>query len=175
MFRGEWVPIETVTANIPVRGRSQPLPFEVWKTPNGPIFADVGLDWEAPPSWLSPDGRPADERRAIRCAGMPAAISPPRSRRSTAPRLDFVHRPRSESFAAPSLNIVYADVDGNVGYAMSGRLPVRASGDGTCRAMATAAPGGADRSSLARCRECSIRLRGNLLRPTTKSIAASAG
>ena len=64
MYRGEWVPIETVTADIPVRGRSAPLPFEVWKTPNGPIFADVDLDWEAPPSWLSPDGRPSDERRA---------------------------------------------------------------------------------------------------------------
>ena len=40
MYRGEWVPIETTTADIPVRGRSEPLPFEVWKTRNGPIFAD---------------------------------------------------------------------------------------------------------------------------------------
>ena len=29
------------------------------------------------------------------------------------------------------MNIVYADVDGNIGYAMSGKLPIRASGDGT--------------------------------------------
>ncbi len=42
-YRGEWVPIEVVKADIPVRGRSQPLPFEVWKTRNGPIFAEVGL------------------------------------------------------------------------------------------------------------------------------------
>jgi hypothetical protein len=35
------------------------------------------------------------------------------------------------SFAVPSMNIVYADIDGNVGYAMSGKLPVRANGDGT--------------------------------------------
>ena len=53
MFHGEWVPIETVTADIPVRGHSLPLPFEVWKTRNGPIFAADDLDWEAPPSWLS--------------------------------------------------------------------------------------------------------------------------
>ncbi|HWI18569.1 MAG TPA: penicillin acylase family protein, partial [Vicinamibacterales bacterium] len=40
MYRGEWVPVEVTQADIPVRGRSQPLPFEVWKTRNGPIFAD---------------------------------------------------------------------------------------------------------------------------------------
>jgi penicillin amidase len=34
-------------------------------------------------------------------------------------------------FAMPSQNIVYADVDGNIGYAMSGRLPVRVGGDGS--------------------------------------------
>ncbi len=38
------------------------------------------------------------------------------------------------------MNIVYADVDGNVGYAMSGRLPVRAGGDGTLPADGNSAP-----------------------------------
>ena len=64
MYRGEWVPIEIVTADIPVRGRSGAFPFEVWKTRNGPIFAEVDPDWDAPPSWLSPEGRPSDERNA---------------------------------------------------------------------------------------------------------------
>ena len=35
-----------------------------------------------------------------------------------------------ERFAAPSQNFVYADVDGNIGYAMSGVLPLRAGGVG---------------------------------------------
>ena len=34
-------------------------------------------------------------------------------------------------FNAPSLNFIYADVDGNIGYQMPGRIPVRAHGDGT--------------------------------------------
>ena len=34
-------------------------------------------------------------------------------------------------FSAPAQNFVYADVDGNIGYAMSGLLPVRAGSDGT--------------------------------------------
>ena len=34
------------------------------------------------------------------------------------------------AWETPSVNFVYADVDGHIGYAMSGRLPVRRQGDG---------------------------------------------
>lgn len=34
-------------------------------------------------------------------------------------------------FVTPPLNVVYADVDGHIGYQAVGRLPIRASGDGT--------------------------------------------
>jgi penicillin G amidase len=64
MYRGEWVPVEIVNADIPVRGRTGAFPFEVWKTRNGPIFSEVEGVWDAPPSWLSPEGRPSDERQA---------------------------------------------------------------------------------------------------------------
>ena len=96
MYRGEWVPIETTTADIPVRGRSEPLPFEVWKTRNGPIFADVDLDWEAPPSWLSPDDRPTEERRGLFDAVGCRRRSRDRVRSDQSrQRLDVVHRRRS--------------------------------------------------------------------------------
>jgi penicillin amidase len=51
------------------------------------------------------------------------------------------------------MNIVYADVDGNVGYAMSGKVPVRAAGDGTLPvdgAAATAWTGAIDPATLPR-------------------------
>jgi penicillin G amidase len=35
------------------------------------------------------------------------------------------------SFATPSQNVVYADVDGNIGYQAMGFAPIRAAGDGT--------------------------------------------
>ena len=35
------------------------------------------------------------------------------------------------SYVSPPLNVVYADVDGHIGYQAVGRLPIRASGDGT--------------------------------------------
>jgi penicillin amidase len=113
-----------------VRGRSQPVPFEVWKTRNGPIIADEA-DAEAPPIWLSPEGRPAEERRAYALRWDPggdlAGAFEALNRASDWPTFTAA----VSAFAAPSMNIVYADVDGNVGYAMSGRLPVRTSGDGT--------------------------------------------
>lgn len=140
MYRGEWVPIETIQADIPVRGRSVALPFEIWKTRNGPIFAADDLDWEAPPSWLSPDGRPAEERRAfsIRWEASGDLATAFEALNRAGDWTSFTAAIRS--FAAPSMNIVYADVDGNVGYAMSGRLPVRGSGDGTMPADGNAAP-----------------------------------
>jgi penicillin amidase len=140
MYRGEWVPIETMTADIPVRGRSVPLPFEVWKTRNGPIFAADDLDWEAPPSWLSPDERPNEERKAYSIRVDPggdfATAFEAINRASDWPSFtDAV-----TALTITSMNIVYADVDGNVGYAMSGKLPVRASGDGTVPLDGNAAP-----------------------------------
>jgi penicillin amidase len=153
MYRGEWTPIEVVTADIPVRGRSAPFPFEIWKTRNGPIFADVDSDWDAPPSWLSPDGRPSEERQAYSLrwdtGGDLAAAFEALNRAG-----DWTAFTEALAlFAVPSMNIVYADVDGNVGYAMSGRLPVRASGDGSLPADGNSAPawsGTIDAASLPR-------------------------
>lgn len=131
LHRGEWIPVEVTPADIPIRGHSRPFPFEVWKTRNGPIFADVGLEWDAPPSWLSPESRPAEERGAYSIrwdAGGDLAVSFEALNRAT----DWASFTAAvESFALPSSNLVYADVDGNIGYAMSGRLPVRAGGDGS--------------------------------------------
>ncbi|HEX4423871.1 MAG TPA: penicillin acylase family protein [Terriglobales bacterium] len=35
------------------------------------------------------------------------------------------------AFDAPGQNVVYADVDGNIGYQATGKIPIRASGDGS--------------------------------------------
>jgi penicillin amidase len=128
--RGEWVPIEIAPAPIPVRGRSEPLPFEVWKTRNGPIIADVELDFESVPSWLSPIERPAEERRVYSLrwdATGDIAIAFDGINRAT----DWsTFTAAVQAFSLPSSNVVYADVDGNIGYVMSGRVPIRAGGDG---------------------------------------------
>lgn len=40
-------------------------------------------------------------------------------------------RAAAANFQVPSQNLVYADVDGNIGYQAPGSVPIRASGDGT--------------------------------------------
>ena len=105
--------------------RSRPVPFEIWKTRNGPIFADVDLEWDAPPTWLSPEDRPAEEKRAYSLRWETSG--------DIATAFEAINRATDwttfttavGSFATPSMNIVYADIDGNIGYSMSGRLPVR--------------------------------------------------
>jgi penicillin amidase len=130
LWRGEWVPLEVTEVSIPVRGRSMPLQFEVWKTRNGPIVADVGLDFDAPPTWLAPDGRQAEERRAYSLrwdvGGDLASAFEAMNRAG-----DWASFTAAvTAFSIPSSNLVYADVDGNIGYVMSGRLPIRQGGDG---------------------------------------------
>lgn len=139
LYRGEWVPVEISKADIPVRGRTSALPFEVWKTRNGPIFSDTDPDWEAPPAWLSPEGRPSDERRAYSLRWDTSS--------DLVAAFEAINRATDWDsftaavgiFSAPSMNVVYADVDGNIGYAMSGKLPVRAAGDGTTPVDGTSA------------------------------------
>jgi penicillin G amidase len=130
LYRGKWVPVEITPADIPVRGRRQPLAFEIWKTPNGPIFTDADLD-DAPPPWLSPNDRPPEEQRAYSlrwdATGDLAAAFEAMNRASDWSTFTAA----AEAMAAPSMNIVYADVDGNIGYAMSGKVPIRSSGDGS--------------------------------------------
>lgn len=151
---GEWVPVDVTKSDIPVRGRSSPLPFEVWKTRNGSIFAGTDLDWEEPPDWLSPDAqRSAEEQRAYSLrwdtsGDIGSAFQGLNLASDWASFTTAVN-----AFASPSMNIVYADVGGNVGYAMSGKIPVRATGDGTLPVDgATAAPwsGSIDPATLPR-------------------------
>ncbi|MFD0852050.1 penicillin acylase family protein, partial [Actinomadura adrarensis] len=40
-------------------------------------------------------------------------------------------RAAAKVFEVPAQNLVYADVDGNIGYQAPGKIPVRAKGDGT--------------------------------------------
>lgn len=128
-WRGQWVPVEVTPVEIPVRGQATRR-FEIWKTRHGPIFAAAGMDWTAPPTWLSPETRPNDETRAysLRWDAGGDLVGSFEAMNRAADWPSFVTA--VESFAIPSSNFVYADVEGNIGYAMSGRVPVRSGGDG---------------------------------------------
>ena len=131
LHQGQWVAVDVTRVDIPIRG-AETQSFEVWRTRNGSVFSDVGLDWEDTPEWLSPAAERRGERRAFTLRWEASAGE-------MAGAFEALNRARSwsdftaavERFAAPSQNFVYADIEGNIGYAMSGVLPQRTGSVGS--------------------------------------------
>jgi penicillin amidase len=129
LYRGEWQPLAIERRDITVRGRPAPEGYDIVSTRHGPIVALEG-DWEEVPV-LDDRSRPKSRPLALRWDAV--------ARGESAGAFEAINRAGSwqefvdavRRFGAPSQNFVYADVAGNIGYAMSGELPVRASGDGS--------------------------------------------
>ena len=125
----DWVPLEVRRAAIRVRGRDEPVSFEVLSTRHGPV--------RNPDDWY--DARPGEAPLSERLGERVLALKwHPVLEGNTAAAFDGLARATDwtgfvaavRRFSAPAQNFVYADVDGNIGYAMSGFLPVRAGSDG---------------------------------------------
>jgi penicillin amidase len=114
-FEGGWEDIRRETVVIPVKG-GVPLEREILSTRHGPLLnavrpglpKSVALAWTAH-RWVGgAEGfRSLDRARSWEDAQ--AAV---------------------RCFSEASLNLVYADVDGNIGWQVTGSIPVRAKGDG---------------------------------------------
>lgn len=129
---GGWEPVTVESQPIPVKGRSTPAAFEVWRTGNGVVYADESLDWDSPPSWLSPDGERSGQQRALvlRWSGFDGGYADAFDALNRAANWDDFQA-ALDQLSALSQNAMYADVDGNIGYLMTGQVPVRTGGDGT--------------------------------------------
>jgi penicillin amidase len=118
---GEWKDLAVRTETIKVAG-GDPVTLDVRTTNNGPLLSDasddmrkvagngygVVLRWTA----LSP-GHTMDALFALDKAGNWTQF-----------------RAAAQLFEVPAQNIVYADVDGNIGYQAPGKIPLRGKGDG---------------------------------------------
>ena len=127
LHRGQWLPLHSTKYELGVSGQAQPEVFEVFSTRHGPLVY-TETEWESPLDLASRTGRLSPKPLALRWEqdGETAAGFQAINRATNWTEfLDGVRR-----FAAPSQNFVYADVDGHIGYAMSGRLPIRTGGDG---------------------------------------------
>lgn len=76
------------------------------------------------------------ERDGKRYALRWTALDPTRNKPDTAYKLDRARNWKEfskalEAFTAPTQNVVYADVDGHIGYHAAGVIPIRRSGDGS--------------------------------------------
>jgi penicillin amidase len=116
-FRDEWLEAEVIKEPIQVKGRTEPHIEEVLVTRHGPIISDVvGYS----------EQRIAVNSMALRPC---PAVSGWLHLNQAEGWDDFVAA--MQLIEAPQLAVTYADVEGNTGYWVTGKVPVRAKGDGT--------------------------------------------
>jgi len=127
-----WVPLDTTHYAIRVSGRDRPVEFDVRSTRHGPVLN--AADWYDPLPGATVEAQSGERLDQTVLAlkwpvieGESAAAFNELARAGN--WADFITATRQ--FSAPAQNFVYADVDGNIGYAMSGLLPLRSAGDGS--------------------------------------------
>src|SRR4029453_8733099 len=128
LYRGAWQPLTVKQFTIGVRDQ-RPEAYEVFSTIHGPLVA-TQTAWEDPPEFTNASGRLNPKPLALRWEALRQG--------ETAAAFDALNRAGRwtefleavRRFGAPSQSIVYADVDGHIGYAMSGRIPIRSASDG---------------------------------------------
>ncbi|MGH8775048.1 MAG: penicillin acylase family protein [Jiangellaceae bacterium] len=129
----EMVPMETREETIQVAGED-PVTFTVRSTRHGPVLSDHDDE--------SRDvGRaaPVDDGAPVRGDGYAVALRwtalDPGRTADAIFSLNTAHdwdsfREAASRFEVPAQNLVYADVEGHVGYQAPGKIPIRRSGDG---------------------------------------------
>jgi penicillin G amidase len=133
-WRGEWREAELIRETIRVKGQPEPAIVEVRITHHGPIIDAITAPPESPFSARrhndSSDAA-SHEALALRWTALDPA---PNLTRAVLllNRADTWEEFRTAlaDWNVPPQNFVYADVDGNVGYALGGWIPIRRNHDG---------------------------------------------
>ena len=123
------VPLETRTEEIRVAGEEQPQTVTIRSSRHGPLLSDVSPQLQRVATTEPP---PAGRGYAVALSWV--GMTPGR----TMDALLSINQAQNFSqfreaaalLAAPSQNLVYADVAGNIGYQLPGMAPRRGSGDG---------------------------------------------
>ncbi len=126
-FRGEWEPLTVHREEIAVRGSADPVMIEVRESRHGPLL-DHAVVGELSPEFLPLPDEPV---YALRWTGAEHGIRPSLVLAAAAAGDFHAFRAAALEIGCPGQNFVYADVEGNIGYACTGVFPVRAGGDGT--------------------------------------------
>ncbi len=115
-YLGSWEAMSIRVEELQVRGRAEPERLEVRATRHGPIITPVakGAVEELSLRWTA-----LDELQMLR-----AVYDLNRASNWS----EF--REALRSWQAPCQNIIYADVDGNIGYQLPGNIPIRSKGRG---------------------------------------------
>ena len=126
---GQWVDMDLVSETIRLAGGEE-QDLTVRYTRHGPIISDTAY-LEEDFSAAAGLELPADYALALRWTALePNHIFRAIWRFNRAANWDEF-REGTRDFAAPAQNLIYADVQGNIGYQMPGNIPIRAKGDGS--------------------------------------------
>ncbi|MCL4507422.1 MAG: penicillin acylase family protein, partial [Chloroflexi bacterium] len=117
-FKGKYEPARIIEEKINVAGQAAPVSLRVRITRHGPIMSDVD------------SAMTVTNPISVRWTGLE-----PGTLFDSVLQLDRAQnwqqfRDALRLWDAPSQNFVYADVDGNIGYQMPGKIPIRANGTG---------------------------------------------
>lgn len=119
----EWLPLQLITETIKVKG-GEPVTYTVRLTERGPLISDafdlrntLGMSVEKPLSMQWTAHAPGHLFEALYVL-------------QTASNWDEFTAALSK-WTVPGQNFVYADMQGNIGYQMTGDYPVRMKGDGS--------------------------------------------
>jgi penicillin G amidase len=136
---GQWVDFETRTETINVVG-GDPVEITVRSTRHGPVISEDYGPLMNEPGEDAEDFVPFKDRAGI---GLPEQYVIALKWTALTPSTPFQaiwgfnraqnwdeFRDAARGFHVPAQNLIYADVDGNIGYQMPGDIPVRANGDG---------------------------------------------
>lgn len=138
---GELVPLEESTETIEVAGGDD-IELTIRSTVHGPIISGLTDDFtgiaDDPTPGLTAEGAvpaaPGSDAAEYAVSLRWTALDPGTTATaifalSTAQDFEDFRRAAS-LFDVPAQNLIYADVDGNIGYQTPGRLPIRGAGDG---------------------------------------------
>lgn len=116
LYQDQWQDAEVISEHIKVKGRDEPHIEDIIITRHGPIISDVV-------------GYP-EQRIAVNSMALQPclAIQGWQLLNNASNWDEFVGA--LKFIDAPQLNVAYADVKGNIGYWVTGKVPVRANGDG---------------------------------------------
>jgi penicillin G amidase len=134
-YRQREVPLRTHKEEIRVAGRDEPVTITVRSTRHGPLISDVDDDAADAGSTAAAATVGAEtDATSYAVALRWTALQPGRTMDAIfginqATNWRQFHR-AAMHLDVPSQNLVYADVDGHIGYQAPGRIPIRRLGDG---------------------------------------------
>jgi penicillin amidase len=124
-----YAPLEIRTELISVLGEAQPRSLRIRTSRHGPLLSDVSTSLQSVGATTAAPGK-APSAVAVSWVGLtPGRTMDALLRINTASNFTEF-REAAKLLSAPSQNLIYADVDGNIGYQLPGDAPLRGQGDG---------------------------------------------